>query len=132
VKDACGDLGFTTATISAAGDALAVYSGDDLLTLPMLAVGGSGVVSVASHLVGPQVKEMVSAALAGDWTRARDLHLALAPLFVALFLEPSPQPVKGALDALWEPVGSPRLPLLPASPETVAAVAAAVETARRA
>jgi 4-hydroxy-tetrahydrodipicolinate synthase len=127
VKDAVGDLGFTTATRVAAGEGLAIYSGDDVLTLPMLAVGGTGVVSVATHLAGRQVAEMVGAALQGDWKRARDLHLALAPLCKALFLEPNPQPVKGALNALWAPVGDPRLPLVAASAETVAAIEEALE-----
>ncbi|MBU1493100.1 MAG: 4-hydroxy-tetrahydrodipicolinate synthase [Actinobacteria bacterium] len=132
VKDAVGDLAFTTRTKVAAGEALAVYSGDDILTLPMMAVGGVGVVSVATHLAGRQVAEMVAAALAGDWDRARALHLALAPLFQALFVEPNPQPVKGGLNAFWEPVGEPRLPLVPAAPDTVAAIGVALEAARRA
>ncbi|MBU1494697.1 MAG: dihydrodipicolinate synthase family protein, partial [Actinobacteria bacterium] len=116
----------------AAGEALAVYSGDDILTLPMMAVGGVGVVSVATHLAGRQVAEMVAAALAGDWDRARTLHLALAPLCQALFAEPNPQPVKGGLNAFWEPVGDPRLPLVPAAAGTVAAIGVALEAARRA
>ena len=130
VKDAVGDLGFTTATRVAA-PGLAVYSGDDVLTLPMMAVGAVGVVSVATHLAGREVAAMVAAALAGDWERARTLHLALAPLAASLFAEPNPQPVKGALSEHWEPVGDPRLPLVPAAPETVAAVGAALERARQ-
>jgi len=130
VKDAVGDMGFTTATRLAAGDDLAIYSGDDILTLPMIAVGGIGVVSVAAHLAGTRIKEMVTAALEGDWERAMVLHLALAPLCNALFLEPNPQPVKAALTALWEPVGDPRLPLVPASEETVQAVREGLEASR--
>jgi len=132
VKDAVGDLSFTTATKVEAGDGLAIYSGDDVLTLPTMAVGGVGVVSVAAHLAGRQVAEMVAAALSGDWERARTLHLALAPLCKALFAEPNPQPVKAGLTAFWEPVGDPRLPLVPAAAATVAAVGEALETARRA
>lgn len=130
VKDAVGDLGFTTATRVAVGDDLAIYSGDDILTLPMMAVGAVGVVSVAAHLAGAQVAEMVSAALGGDWGRARTLHLALAPLCKALFVEPNPQPVKAGLTAFWEPVGEPRLPLVPAAAATVAAVGEALEAVR--
>ncbi|MCB2223993.1 MAG: 4-hydroxy-tetrahydrodipicolinate synthase [Actinobacteria bacterium] len=132
VKDAVGDLGFTTATKVAVGDRMAIYSGDDVLTLPMLAVGGVGIVSVAAHLAGRQIADMIAAALAGDWDRARTLHLALAPLCQALFAEPNPQPVKGALNAFWEGVGEPRLPLIPASEATIAAVGEALETARAA
>jgi len=95
-----------------------------------MAVGGVGVVSVATHLAGPQVAAMVAAALAGDWERARALHLALAPLAKALFAEPNPQPVKGGLNAFWAPVGDPRLPLVPASASTVEAIGAALDTAR--
>jgi 4-hydroxy-tetrahydrodipicolinate synthase len=72
---------------------------------------------------------MVRSALAGDWERARTLHLALAPLARALFLEPNPQPVKAALGELWGPVGEPRLPLVPASKETLTAVTEALEAA---
>lgn len=129
VKDAVGDLSFTTATINACGESLAVYSGDDILTLPMMAVGGVGIVSVAAHLAGGQIAAMVAAAAGGDWQEARRLHLALAPLFKALFAEPNPMPVKAALDALWQPVGRPRLPLVAASPEVVAAVKEALAAA---
>ncbi len=130
VKDAVGDLAFTTATRVAVGDRMAIYSGDDVLTLPIMAVGGVGIVSVAAHLAGPQIAAMVAAALAGEWGRAQALHLALAPLAAALFVEPNPQPVRSAVNEIWEPVGAPRLPLVPASPATVAAVVAALETAR--
>jgi 4-hydroxy-tetrahydrodipicolinate synthase len=130
VKDAVGDLGFTTRARLACTDDFAIYSGDDILTLPMMAVGGVGIVSVAAHLAGPQIAAMVGAAAGGDWAEATRLHLGLAPLFTALFVEPNPIPVKGALDALWRPVGRPRLPLVPASPETVNAVKEALAAAR--
>ncbi len=130
VKDAVGDLAFTTETVVACGDSLAVYSGDDMLTLPMMAVGGVGIVSVAAHLAGEQIAAMVRAAVDGDWDVARRLHLALAPLCRALFAEPNPMPIKGALDALWQPVGIPRSPLVAASPEVVNAVKEALAIAR--
>ncbi len=132
VKDAVGDLGFTTATRVAAPDDVAIYSGDDILTLPTMAVGGVGIVSVASHLAGTKVAEMVAAALSGDWARALALHLALAPLCKALFMEPNPMPVKAGLNALWEPVGDPRLPLVPAAADTVQAVKEALGIAQQA
>jgi 4-hydroxy-tetrahydrodipicolinate synthase len=131
VKDAVGDLGFTTHTRVACGDGLAIYSGDDILTLPTMAVGGVGVVSVASHLAGNEVAEMVGAALSGDWERATALHLALAPLCKALFMEPNPMPVKAGLNDLWDAVGEPRLPLVPASEVTLAAVRDALGALRR-
>jgi 4-hydroxy-tetrahydrodipicolinate synthase len=119
VKDAVGELAFTTKTRVAVGGEFAIYSGDDINTLPMMSAGAIGVVSVASHLAGKQIKAMIEATLANDLVAATKLHLALAPLAQALFLEPSPMPVKAALNALWEPVGDPRLPLVPAADETV-------------
>jgi 4-hydroxy-tetrahydrodipicolinate synthase len=132
VKDAVGDLSFTSATRLAVGDEFGIYSGDDVLTLPMIAAGGEGVVSVAAHLAGLQIKRMVTAAHDGDWETARRLHLALYPLNKALFLEPNPMPLKAALNALWEPVGDPRLPLVTASEETVKAVKEALTLAQSA
>jgi 4-hydroxy-tetrahydrodipicolinate synthase len=109
----------TTEEVSAlrllCGDRLAVYSGDDALTLPMLAVGAVGVVSVASHLAGPQISQMIRAFLAGDLTKALALHQQLLPLCKALFATTNPIPVKAALELCGWPVGAPRLPLLPAS-----------------
>ncbi|MFZ0408111.1 MAG: 4-hydroxy-tetrahydrodipicolinate synthase [Cyanobium sp.] len=96
---------------------LAIYSGDDALTLPMLAVGAAGVVSVASHLVGPRIRAMVQAFLAGENAAALALHEQLLPLFKALFCTTNPVPVKAALEIAGWPVGAPRLPLLPAEPE---------------
>jgi 4-hydroxy-tetrahydrodipicolinate synthase len=126
VKDAVGELSFTTKTRVALGADFSIYSGDDINTLPMMAAGAVGVVSVASHLAGKQIKAMVEAALANDLATAAKLHLALAPLAEALFLEPSPMPLKGALNALWEPVGDPRLPLVPAAATTVDRIKAAL------
>jgi 4-hydroxy-tetrahydrodipicolinate synthase len=96
------------------GDRLAIYSGDDGLLLPMLAVGAVGVVSVASHLVGPQLQALIQAFLAGDTTTALTHHDRLLPLFKALFCTTNPIPVKAALEISGWPVGAPRLPLLPA------------------
>lgn len=96
------------------GDRLAIYSGDDSLTLPMLSVGAVGVVSVASHLVGPEIQIMIRAYLAGDVATARQLHQRLLPLFKALFCTTSPIPVKAALELEGWPVGAPRLPLVSA------------------
>lgn len=121
VKDAVMDIDFTSQTCHEVPE-LAVYSGQDSYTWPMMAVGAIGVVSVISHLAGDAVAAMVKAAAAGDTARARDLHHQLLPLALACFVEPNPAPIKAALNALWEPVGVPRLPLLAASESTVAAV----------
>lgn len=121
VKDAVESLDFTSSTVNRA-PSLPVYSGQDSLTLPMLAVGAVGVVSVISHLAGPSVKAMLTAARAGDYEEARRLHHQLLPLCHACFLEPNPAPVKGALSRFWEPVGEVKLPLVPASEETLAEI----------
>ncbi|MFM7515300.1 MAG: dihydrodipicolinate synthase family protein, partial [Cyanobium sp.] len=99
------------------GDRLALYSGDDALTLPMLAVGAVGVVSVASHLEGPRISAMVHAFLAGDSAKALVLHEQLLPLCRALFCTTNPIPLKAALELEGWAVGAPRLPLLAAEPE---------------
>jgi len=113
-KAASGTTEEVSALRDACGDRLAIYSGDDALTLPMLAVGAVGVVSVASHLVGPQISAMVRAFLEGDLAQALALHEQLLPLGKALFCTTNPIPVKAALEISGWPVGAPRLPLLSA------------------
>ncbi len=90
-----------------------LYSGDDGLTLPVLAIGGSGVVSVASHIIGNEMKEMIQAFMRGDNKEAAKLHQRLLPIMKALFAAPSPVPVKTALQMKGLDVGSVRLPLVP-------------------
>ena len=124
-KDAVMDLDFTSETVRTI-PGLALYSGQDSYTWPMMAVGAVGVVSVTAHLIGPQVKAMVQAANRGDVADARRLHHAMLPTCWACFLESNPAPVKSALSATWEPVGAPRLPMLPASDATVQAIKDAV------
>ena len=121
VKDAVLDLELTAATIKMA-PSLPVYSGQDAFTLPMLAVGAVGVVSVVGHLAGPTIKAMINAAYDGDWIEARRLHYEVLPLCEACFLESNPAPVKAAMNAFWEPVGDVRLPLVAASDDTVRAI----------
>jgi 4-hydroxy-tetrahydrodipicolinate synthase len=121
IKDAVENLDFTSRTINEI-PGFPVYSGQDSLTLPMMAVGAVGVVSVVAHLAGPQIKAMVKAVLAGEIDEARRLHHELLPLCLACFLETNPTPVKSALSYVWESVGSVRLPLTEASAETLLAV----------
>jgi 4-hydroxy-tetrahydrodipicolinate synthase len=116
-KAASGTTEEVSALRALCGDRLAIYSGDDALTLPMLAVGAVGVVSVASHIAGPQVSAMVKAFLAGDLAGALALHEQLLPLCKALFCTTNPIPVKAALELSGWPVGAPRLPLLSAEPD---------------
>jgi 4-hydroxy-tetrahydrodipicolinate synthase len=121
IKDAVENLDFTSRTINEI-PGFPVYSGQDSLTLPMMAVGAVGVVSVVAHLAGPQIKAMVKSVLAGEIDEARRLHHELLPLCLACFLETNPTPVKSALSYVWESVGSVRLPLTEASAETLLAV----------
>ena len=92
-------------------DNFVIYSGDDAITLPMMALGAHGVVSVASHLVGPNLADMVAAVAQGDFQRAQQLHLQLYPVFTGLFFTTSPIPVKSALNLLGHEVGGFRAPL---------------------
>ena len=125
VKDAVMDIDFTSETVNRV-PSLPVYSGQDSETLPMIAVGAVGVVSVIAHLAGRTVAAMVKAAASGDLAEASRLHHLLLPLCEACFLESNPAPVKGAMSRLWEPVGDVRLPLVAASEETMIAVEKAV------
>lgn len=129
-KDAVGDLAYTKSSLELLPDDFLVYSGDDSATLPMLEIGGVGVVSVAGHFAGRQIKRMIEAHRAGDKTEAWRLHDGLTPLYDACFAEPNPMPTKAGLNALWESVGAPRLPLVPASTETREGIVAAVGRAQ--
>lgn len=112
------------------GDRLAIYSGDDSLTLPMMAVGAVGVVSVASHLAGPAIRAMVEAFAGGDTAAALALHDRLLPLCKALFCTTNPIPVKAALELSGWPVGAPRLPLVSAGADVREHLAATLAALR--
>ena len=130
VKDAVMDIDHTAQSRLALPPEFAIYSGQDSYTLAMMVVGAAGVISVASHLVGNQIKRMVRAAHDGDWAEAQRLNFGLLPVFYSCFTEPSPMPVKGALSRLWESVGEPRPPLVPASPATIDAIEVALGKAQ--
>ena len=97
VKEASGSLDQMSQVIAACGPDFSVLSGDDNITLPLLAIGGHGVVSVIANILPRETAEMVHAALDGDWKRARDLHYRLFPLARAAFLETNPIPIKEAM-----------------------------------
>jgi 4-hydroxy-tetrahydrodipicolinate synthase len=111
IKESSGNLQQIGELIRLCGDRLTVISGDDGLTLPIIALGGRGVISVAANLVPRDCAEMVRAANKGDGERARRLHYRLSPLVEALFLETNPVPVKTALEILGRCSGEVRLPL---------------------
>lgn len=111
IKEASGNLDQVSALINMLPDGMLVYSGDDSLTLPMMALGAQGIVSIASHLIGKQMREMIDAFLNGDVKRAADLHKQFFPIFKGLFITSNPVPLKEALNQLGLNVGGLRLPL---------------------
>ena len=113
IKAASGRIEEVTELRSACGPKLTVYSGDDSLLLPMLSVGAVGVVSVASHLVGLQLKKMIDLFQKGEVSTALVIHERLQPFFKALFMTTNPIPIKAALELKGWKVGSPRNPLTP-------------------
>jgi 4-hydroxy-tetrahydrodipicolinate synthase len=121
VKDAKDDLGATSAVLARTD--LAYYSGTDQLNLPLLAIGGVGMVSVVSHVVTPQLVELVQAHDAGDVARARELHLQLQPVYTGMFRTQGVILAKAALALTGTPVGPVRLPLVDATDEQRAVLA---------
>lgn len=119
IKEASGNLDQASQIRKHLPSPFKIYSGDDSLTLPLLAIGGYGVVSVASHLVGDPLQQMVQAFIQGQVETATALHLSLLDLFKALFVTTNPIPVKAALQLQGWPVGNPRLPLTPASESVI-------------
>ena len=113
IKAASGRIEEVTELRSVCGPKLSVYSGDDSLLLPMLSVGAVGVVSVASHLVGLQLKEMIELFHKGEVSSALVIHERLQPLFKSLFMTTNPIPIKAALELSGWNVGNPRSPLSP-------------------
>jgi 4-hydroxy-tetrahydrodipicolinate synthase len=119
VKDSTLSMNMISDVISLCGEEFDVLSGDDPMTLPLIALGGRGVVSVASNVAPGAVSDMVKALLEGDWERGRELHYELLPLFRALFIETNPIPVKTAASLLGLCSDEMRLPLIPMSGENL-------------
>ena len=126
VKEASGDLVQIAEIRRRTSADFRVYSGDDALTLPILAVGGHGVVSVASHVAGKEMAQMINLWFKGQVQKATELHLRLLPLFGALFVTTNPIPVKHALKLIGHDVGGLRPPLRPASSSEEAVLAKAM------
>jgi 4-hydroxy-tetrahydrodipicolinate synthase len=119
VKDAVGDMAAATRLYRQTGGKFEQYSGDDKNLLPLLAVGGVGVVSVAAHLVGPALQELVRAFERGEVRAALDLHLRHIGMFEGLFATASPILLKACMNLLGLPAGPLRPPLVDATPEQV-------------
>ena len=116
IKEASGSIGKVSQILESTVDEdFVVLSGEDNLTLPILSVGGRGVISVAANIVPDRVSRMVNAALSGDYETARNIHFEISPLIRALFLETNPIPVKKAAELAGLASGHLRLPLAPLS-----------------
>ncbi|MCL0032363.1 4-hydroxy-tetrahydrodipicolinate synthase [Peptococcaceae bacterium] len=111
IKEASGNLDQVSELRCLLPDNFEIYSGDDSLTLPIMALGGKGVISVASHVIGLRIQEMVSAYTKGNVSLAMRLHKELFPIFKGMFIDTNPVPVKTALNLLGVNVGGVRLPL---------------------
>jgi len=127
VKEASGNLRQIAEIIQGAKGDFLVYSGNDSDTLPILTLGGYGAVSIASHLVGIQIKDMMEKFLNGETQEAASIHRRLLPLINALFVVTNPMPVKYALNYLGFPVGKPRLPLIEPDEKSAEIVRAALK-----
>jgi 4-hydroxy-tetrahydrodipicolinate synthase len=129
VKDSTGDFQGVSRLMAEAPPDFEVYSGDDWATFGYVCLGAVGLVSVASHLVGPQIRQMIELIQTGDVPAARKIHEDLSPLFNALFITSNPIPLKAALEMIGLPAGVPRLPLVPATAEERTRVRKALEDA---
>jgi 4-hydroxy-tetrahydrodipicolinate synthase len=119
VKEASGNLAQVMDIIEALGDRITVLSGDDNLTLPIMALGGKGVISVISNLLPKPMVEFVEAALKGDFKKAKELHYHLLPLFKAAFIETNPIPIKTMMNLVGMKAGPCRLPLCNMQPHNL-------------
>ena len=130
VKEASGDFRQIAEIIQGTGEGFLVYSGNDGDTLLILALGGYGVVGVATHLVGVQMKDMMEKFLEGRTREAASIHRRLLPLVDSLFVIANPVPLKYSLNYLGFPVGKPRLPLIEPDEKSAAAIRTALETCK--
>jgi 4-hydroxy-tetrahydrodipicolinate synthase len=129
VKEASGNFDAVAKIIEESRPGFKVWSGDDIATLPIMALGGYGIVSVASHLVGRQIQEMIGHHLGGRPAEAARIHRRLRPFFNALFVTTNPIPLKYALGRVGFPVGRPRLPLVEPDEKSAAAIDAELRRA---
>ena len=122
LKDAAASVEQTKKTAELVPPGFTIWSGDDSMALPMMKVGAVGVISVASHIAGKEIAQMIAAYHAGDLKKAEALHHRLMPLFNVLFITANPTPVKAALEMIGWSVGIPRLPLIEATADEKAQI----------
>ncbi|NCO51705.1 MAG: 4-hydroxy-tetrahydrodipicolinate synthase [Deltaproteobacteria bacterium] len=119
IKEASGDITQASEILARAGDKIDVFSGDDFLTFPLMACGAKGIISVTANIAPAKVKQMVVAIDAGDYAKARRLHLALLDLHQAMFIEANPVPVKTAASLMGLCRAEVRLPLCALQPASL-------------
>jgi len=127
VKEASADLSQMCEICRSVPNGFSVLSGDDLFTLPLMSVGGSGVISVVSNEVPQEMSRLVSAALQGDFSTARELHSQLLPLMQVNFIESNPIPVKAAMAHLGLIGAHYRLPMVPPQPDSLARIVRVID-----
>src|SRR5215472_13313158 len=118
VKEASGNVSQIAEVFNHVPDTFLVFSGDDAITLPVISLGGVGIVSVVSNQIPQEMSELTNAALEGDWDRARSIHRKFLPLMQANFIESNPMPVKAILAMMGRIEEVYRLPMVPVKPET--------------
>lgn len=129
VKDSTGDLDGVSHLVAEAPTDFELYCGDDWATFSMMCAGARGLVSVAAHVVGERLKRMMELVEGGDVPGARKIHEELLPVFDALFITSNPIPLKAAMELIGQPVGPPRLPLVPATDDERSRIRKALEDA---
>ncbi len=128
VKEASGDINQIMDLIAKKPNNFSLVSGDDALVFPIMALGGTGVISVASNLVPDRMAKFVQAALTGDWDAARRMHYELLPLFRAIFIETNPIPIKAAMAMKGMISETYRLPMCPMAPKNRESLASALKS----
>ena len=122
IKEASGNLDAMSEIINHTPEDFSLYSGDDGLTIPVLSIGGAGVISVASHVIGNEMQTMIEHFKNGNIQEAARDHRRLLPIMKALFAAPNPSPVKAALNLKGIPVGGVRLPMIPLNDEQLSSL----------
>lgn len=128
IKEAGGNLDAMSEIISNTPEDFSLYSGDDGLTIPVLSIGGTGIISVASHVIGNEMQAMIAKFNSGNVREASKDHRKLLPIMKALFAAPNPTPVKSALNLKGVPVGGVRLPMIPLNKEELTSLQEVLST----
>jgi 4-hydroxy-tetrahydrodipicolinate synthase len=118
VKEASGNMTQIAEVFNHVPENFLVFSGDDAITLPVISLGGVGIISVVSNEIPKEMSELTNAALNGDWEKARKIHRKFLPLMQGNFIESSPMPVKAVMAMMGKIEEVYRLPMVPVKPET--------------